>query len=103
MRTSRRQARGCPTVQRKRATFYNGLGYAVELELIASNPVDRVQWTPPEVAQSIDRRVVGNPAQVATLLEAVKSFGKRADKDHRVLWLSLQHGDAPLGSRRPTA
>lgn len=68
------------TVQRKRATFYNVLGYAVELELIASNPVDRVQWTAPEVAQSIDRRVVANPAQVATLLEAVKSLGKRADK-----------------------
>ncbi|MCG5444413.1 hypothetical protein NIE79_002566 [Micromonospora sp. NIE79] len=48
------------TVQRKRATFYNVLGYAVELELVASNPVDRVQWTAPEVAQSIDRRVVAN-------------------------------------------
>ncbi|MEV4499167.1 tyrosine-type recombinase/integrase [Micromonospora arborensis] len=68
------------TVQRKRATFYNVLGYAVELELIDSNPVDRVQWTAPEVAQSIDRRVVANPAQVAALLEAVRSLGKRADK-----------------------
>ncbi|WP_243715346.1 tyrosine-type recombinase/integrase [Micromonospora sp. KC207] len=34
----------------------------------------------PEVAQSIDRRVVANTAQVAMLLGAVKSLGKRADK-----------------------
>ncbi|MFY1654048.1 tyrosine-type recombinase/integrase [Solwaraspora sp. WMMB762] len=68
------------TVQRKRATFYNALGYAVELELLDANPVDRVQWKAPEVAQSIDRRVVANPAQVAALLEAVKSLGNRADR-----------------------
>ncbi|WP_329107091.1 tyrosine-type recombinase/integrase [Micromonospora sp. NBC_01699] len=68
------------TVQRKRATFYNALGYAVERELLASNPVDRVQWTAPEVAQAIDRRVVANPVQVAALLEAVESLGNRADR-----------------------
>jgi integrase len=68
------------TVQRKRATLYNALGYAVERELLDSNPVDRVQWSAPEVAQSIDRRVVANPAQVAALLGAVESLGNRADK-----------------------
>ncbi|MFI7659139.1 tyrosine-type recombinase/integrase [Micromonospora parva] len=78
--TLTRPARGCLHRPAKAGHLLQLLGYAVELELIASNPVDRVQWTAPEVAQSIDRRVVANPAQVVTLLEAVKSFGKRADK-----------------------
>ncbi|WP_307850558.1 tyrosine-type recombinase/integrase [Micromonospora sp. H61] len=78
------------------------LGYAVELELIASNPVDRVQWTAPEVAQSIDRRVVANPAQVATLLEAVISR-QTCRQGHGVLRLPLLRGDATLGSGGPTA
>src|SRR5439155_12549578 len=43
-------------------------------------PVDRVQWTAPEVAQAIDRRVVANPVQVAALLDAVRALGKRADR-----------------------
>ena len=67
------------TVQRKRAVFYNALGHAVELGLLEANPIDRVQWTAPEVAQAIDRRVVANPGQVAELLEAVRSYGNRAD------------------------
>ncbi|MGI5147407.1 hypothetical protein ACQEVC_13690 [Plantactinospora sp. CA-294935] len=32
------------------------------------------------MAQAIDRRVVASPAQVAALLEAVKSLGNRADR-----------------------
>jgi len=66
------------TVQRKRAVFYNALGYAVELGILDSNPVDRVQWTAPEVAQAIDRRVVANPGQVAAMLAAVDCLGNRA-------------------------
>jgi integrase len=66
------------TVQRKRAIFYNALGYAVELGLLASNPVDRVQWKAPEVAQAIDRRVVANPVQVRALLNAMSALGNRA-------------------------
>jgi hypothetical protein len=38
------------TVRRKRAVFYNALGYAVELGLLDANPIDRVQWKAPEVA-----------------------------------------------------
>src|SRR5450755_4419510 len=37
------------------------LGYAVELGLLGSNPVDRIQWTAPAVAPSVDRRVVVTP------------------------------------------
>ncbi|MFC7483425.1 hypothetical protein ACFQX7_30205 [Luedemannella flava] len=68
------------TVLRKRATFTNTLGYAVELGLLDSNPVDRVQWKAPEVAQAVDRRVVANPTQVAALLAAVGDQGKRAQR-----------------------
>lgn len=68
------------TVQRKRTIFYNAIGHAVELGLLPSNPIDRLQWTAPEVAQAIDRRVVANPTQVAAVLDAVSSFGNRADR-----------------------
>jgi integrase len=58
------------TQRRKRSVFYNTLGYAVELGLLGSNPVDRIQWTAPAVAQGVDRRVVVSPAQAGTLLTA---------------------------------
>ena len=57
--------------------FYNALGYAVELGRLDSNPVDRIQWTAPAVAQSVDRRVVVNPAQAEGLLIAVGRLGQR--------------------------
>jgi integrase len=47
------------------------LRYAVELDLLPANPIDKIQWTAPPVAQAVDRRVVANPAQVAALLDAV--------------------------------
>ena len=68
------------TIYRKRAVFYNALGYAVELGLLPANPIDRVQWKAPEVAATVDRRVVCNPEQVHRLLAAVEQqgdFGQR--------------------------
>jgi len=50
------------TTRRKRAVFANALGFAVERELLAANPMDKVQWKAAEVARSVDRRVVANPA-----------------------------------------
>jgi len=60
------------TQRRKRSVFYNALGYAVEQGHLAANPVDRIQWTAPAVAQSVDRRVVVSPAQARSLLAAVR-------------------------------
>ena len=57
--------------------FYNALCYAVELGHLGSNPVDRIQWTAPAVAASVDRRVVVSPAQAGTLLIAVGRLGQR--------------------------
>ncbi len=63
------------TVRRKRAVFHHALGYAVERRWLDANPVDRVQWRAPEVAKTVDRRVVANPAQVRDLLGAVAGQG----------------------------
>jgi hypothetical protein len=53
------------SVYRKRAVFYNALGLAVERRLLLNNPVDQVQWTAPDVAEAVDRRVVASPARCA--------------------------------------
>lgn len=65
------RAAAATTARRKRAVFYNALRYAVELDLLPANPIDKIQWTAPPVAQAVDRRVVANPVQVAALLDAV--------------------------------
>jgi integrase len=65
------------TQRRKRSVFYNALGYAVELGRLPSNPIDRIQWTAPAVAQSVDRRVVVSPAQARKLLAAVRGLSDR--------------------------
>jgi integrase len=63
------------TVARKRAVFYGVLGYAVEVDILAANPIDKVTWKAPEVADEVDRRVVASPRQARALLAAV-------EKDH---------------------
>src|SRR6266704_6086131 len=69
-----------PTTQRRtRSVFYNALGYAVEQGLLAANPVDRVQWKAPDVAETIDRRVVASPAQARALLAGVRGQGARGE------------------------
>ena len=76
-RTLTGKAAAGSTQRRKRSVFYNALGYAVEQGHLASNPVDRIQWTTPAVAQSVDRRVVVGPAQARTLLTAVRGLSER--------------------------
>ena len=68
------------TQRRKRSVFYNALGYAVELGRLGSNPVDRIQWTAPAVAASVDRRVVVSPAHAGTLLTAGGRMGQRGER-----------------------
>ncbi|MDN3356113.1 tyrosine-type recombinase/integrase [Actinomadura sp. DC4] len=67
------------TVSRKRAIFYNVLQYAVELEELDSNPIDRINWKPIEVAEAVDPRVVINPVQARELLAAVTYIGTRSN------------------------
>jgi integrase len=63
----------------KRSVFYNALGYAVEQGHLPANPVDRIQWTTPAVAQTVDRRVVVSPAQARDLLAAVRGLSGRGE------------------------
>ena len=76
-RTLTGKAAAGSTQRRKRSVFYNALGYAVEQGHLASNPVDRIQWTTPAVAASVDRRVVVSPAQARSLLAAVRALSGR--------------------------
>ena len=52
------------TIARKRAVFYSVLNYGVELDILPANPIGKVTWKAPEVAEEIDRRVVARPQQV---------------------------------------
>ncbi|QNP70844.1 tyrosine-type recombinase/integrase [Streptomyces roseirectus] len=66
------------TIRRKRAIFYNALEFAIDAELLADNPLDRIKWTAPEqVVEEVDPECVPNPAQGAKLLAAVRDQGKR--------------------------
>ena len=46
----------------RREVFCNALGYAVEQGHLPSNSVDRIQWTTPAVAPSVDRQGGSSPA-----------------------------------------
>lgn len=59
------QPAAATTIVRKRAIFYGMLNYAVELDILPANPIDKVTWKAPEVAEEIDRRVVARPARFA--------------------------------------
>ncbi|XHM92833.1 hypothetical protein AB0761_21835 [Peterkaempfera sp. SMS 1(5)a] len=65
------------TMRRKRAIFHNALGYAVEAGHLADNPLHRVQWKVPDVAEVVEPEVVVSPEQAAALLAAVRSQGHR--------------------------
>jgi integrase len=59
------------TITRKRAVFYNALGYAAELGLLPANPLDRISWKPPKTSGTVDPRTVVTPAQVQAILTEV--------------------------------
>ena len=71
------RAAGATTIARKRSVFANVIRYAVELEEMPSNPLDRLSWKPPKVSEVVDRRVVVNPRQARELLTAVTYVGQQ--------------------------
>ena len=81
------------TQRRKTSVFYN----ALELGRLGSNLVDRIQWTAPAVAASVDRRVVVSPAQAGALLTAAGPLGQRGAAPEGVLRRALPRGAAPVG------
>ena len=76
------QAAGATTIARKRSVFANVIRYAVELEEMPSNPLDRLSWKPPKVSEVVDRRVVVNPRQARELLTAVTYVGQQRRGPH---------------------
>jgi integrase len=75
------------TFRRKRAVFYNALQYAVELERLPFNPLDklRVRSRRTKVVLAVDRRVVVNPEQARELLTAVSYVGSRVQRGQRLV------------------
>ena len=75
------------TVNRKRFAFHAALEYAVELDDLPSNPLDRVKWRRPRVNDAVDRRSVANPTQARELLAAVGEHSKYGE--HLVAFFAL--------------
>ncbi|MBB5870574.1 integrase [Allocatelliglobosispora scoriae] len=103
------KAAAATTRRRKRAVFYNVLEFAVELELLDSNPIDRlrVRTRKTSVVEAVDSRVVANPRQMTALLIAVGFVGDRiADRGKLLVaffaclyYAALRPGEA-LGLRQ---
>ncbi|MCP9209930.1 tyrosine-type recombinase/integrase [Streptomyces sp. NEAU-Y11] len=65
------------TIRRKRPVFSNCLRYAVERGLLASVPLDKVDWKAPEADDEIDFRYVPGPGLAKSLIAAVGEQGER--------------------------
>ena len=62
------------TVARKRSALYSAFQYAVEVDALQTNPMDRIAWKPPKHTDEVDRRVVVNPQQAKKLLDEVAAI-----------------------------
>ncbi|OEU85686.1 integrase [Streptomyces abyssalis] len=96
------------TYRRRRAVTYNALAYAVELELLTANPLDRARRKrEQQPVHEVDSRVVVNPRQARELLIActyVGGFDRAAGRRLRAFFGCLYYaatrpGEA-LGLRR---
>ncbi|WP_367124770.1 tyrosine-type recombinase/integrase [Streptomyces phytohabitans] len=68
------------TARRKRMVLSNFLRYTVEEKgLLSTNPLKRVDWTPPETDDEIDFRYVPGPMLARTLIEAVRDINPRGE------------------------
>ncbi|MEW1912654.1 site-specific integrase [Kitasatospora sp. NPDC085895] len=65
------------TIARKRMVFNNALNYAVERRKLPSNPLQFVDWTPPQTDDEIDFRWVPNPQVGHALVEAAAQVSGR--------------------------
>ena len=84
------------TITRKRAVFHGCLGYAAELGLLESNPLDRITWQPPEIIL-LGRPAVGGHTCRGQAILADDQDPPGAD---RVLRLPVLRGTATRRSRR---
>ncbi|MFC5994297.1 tyrosine-type recombinase/integrase [Pseudonocardia hispaniensis] len=64
-------------IGRKRAVVHNLLAFAVERELLVSNPVTHLRWKRPKRVEQVDPRVVINPRQARELFVVLSYVGRR--------------------------
>ncbi|WP_335971633.1 hypothetical protein [Streptomyces sp. CA2R106] len=67
------------TFRRRRTTFNNSLRYAVERDLLATNPLSRIDWNPPDTDDEVDFRYVPEPALARALITAVAAQSSRGE------------------------
>jgi hypothetical protein len=95
------------TMRRIRAVWHNALAHAVEAGLLDSNPLDRIRWRAPAVADTVDRRVVANPTQIRALLDAVAAQGQRGQRLRGffacLYYAALRPAEANAPARSPAA
>ncbi|MBS2545540.1 tyrosine-type recombinase/integrase [Catenulispora sp. NL8] len=63
------------TYKNKVKGLNGAIKYAIELDLLERNPLDRISTPPPRTTTVVDSRVVINPTQARTLLAAVGQQG----------------------------
>ncbi|MFY1687685.1 tyrosine-type recombinase/integrase [Plantactinospora sp. WMMB782] len=63
-------------ISRRRKIFNTAIEYAIERNLLASNPLPQLKWRPPKTVTTVDRRSVANPVQARTLLDGVSRQGR---------------------------
>lgn len=96
------------TYRRRRAVAFNCLGYAVEREVLPSNPVGKVRrGRGRQPVQQVDRRTMVDPRQVRELLNAVtyaggwdRAGGRRLRAFHGCLYYAALRPGEALGLRR---
>lgn len=68
------------TIRRKRMVLSNALRYAVERDLLAANPLSRIDWEPPPTDNEVNFEFVPEPQQAHDLIQAVRGQGKRGER-----------------------
>jgi integrase len=77
------------TIRLRRATLTNALDYAVECELLTTNPMRVVKTRKNRTTlREIDKRAVPNPVQFRTLLNSVKEISPRLVAFFAVLYFA---------------
>lgn len=81
------------TYRRKRAVLYNIIEYAVELDELDDNPLDRIKSKrrSVKIAEAIDRRCVVNPRQAEELLTAVTYCGRTRGEHMRAMFACMYY------------
>jgi len=82
------------TYRRKRAVFYNVIEYAVEMDELDDNPLDKIKSKRRslKIAQEVDRRCVVNPRQARELLTAVTYCGRTRGEQMRAMFACMYYG-----------